>query len=79
MKTNSKLIILITALYVLVFSTKPAFAYLDPGTGSMLIQGLIAAVAALTVSIGIFWGRLKSFWGRLFGRKNSKMRNIDDN
>lgn len=44
-----------------------AFAYLDPGTGSMIIQGILAAVAAVGVSLGVFWKRLKT----LFGGKKS--------
>jgi hypothetical protein len=35
-----------------------AHAYLDPGTGSMLIQGLIAAIAAAGVLIRVYWHRL---------------------
>ena len=56
----------------LMISEKPAYAYLDPGTGSMIIQAVIAAVAIASVSIGIFWRRLKSFFGRLFGRGEEK-------
>jgi hypothetical protein len=70
MKTNSSLMASLIALCILMLSTKPAYAYLDPGTGSMVIQALIAAVAAISVSIGIFWGRFKSFLGRMFGRKD---------
>ncbi len=47
-------------------------AYIDPGTGSMIIQGLLAAVAAGAVAIGIFWHRLKGFFGRLFGRNKDE-------
>lgn len=36
----------------------PAYAYLDPGTGSMVLQGLLAGIAA-----AIFTGRL--WWHRL--------------
>ncbi len=49
-----------------------AHAYIDPGTGSMIIQGLLAAVAAGAVAIGIFWHRLKGFFGRLFGRNKDE-------
>jgi len=44
-----------------------AHAYIDPGTGSMIIQAVIAAVVAVSVSIGISWHRLRGFLGRLFG------------
>lgn len=40
-----------------------AHAYLDPGTGSLLIQGLLAAVAgAITVS-KLYWHRILGFLG----------------
>ncbi len=68
MKTNSKLIILLTVLCVLVLFTKPAHAYIDPGTGSMILQ---AVLAAATVIIGIFWRRLRSFFGRFSGKKKN--------
>ena len=52
------------ALFVSLLCTAPAWAYLDPGTGSMIVQALIAAVAAVSVSIGIFWKRLRAFFGK---------------
>ena len=48
-----------------------AYAYIDPGTGSMIIQAVIAAIAVASVSIGIFWRRLRAFFERLFGRDSS--------
>ena len=41
----------------------PTYAYLDPGTGSALIQGLIAAVAAVGVTIKLYWHRIVDFFG----------------
>jgi len=40
----------------------PAYAYLDPGTGSMLLQGLLAGIMAAGVTIGIYWRRFKAFF-----------------
>lgn len=34
-----------------------ASAYIDPGSGSILIQGLIAAIAAIGVSCKLYWHR----------------------
>jgi len=51
---------------VTVVSINHAHAYIDPGTGSMIIQGLLAAIAACAVTIGIFWGRLKNVLKKLF-------------
>jgi hypothetical protein len=33
-------------------------AYLDPGTGSMLVQLLVGGVAAAGVFARLYWGRL---------------------
>jgi hypothetical protein len=34
------------------------FAYLDPGTGSMLVQLLVGGVAALAVTAKLYWHRI---------------------
>lgn len=41
-----------------------AFAYLDPGTGSIILQGLIAGLAAAAVVMRTYWYRIKSFFSR---------------
>lgn len=65
------MVMLLCAVFALVFA-KRAHAYIDPGTGSMLVQAVLAAVAAASVSIGIFRRRIRSFFSRLFGRKKDK-------
>ena len=52
---------LIIAVIVL---TEPAHAYLDPGTGSILLQGLIASFALGLATIKLWWYRIKSFFSR---------------
>jgi len=44
-------------------------AYLDPGSGSFLIQILIALFLGGAFAVRAFWGRIKSFFARLFGRE----------
>lgn len=34
------------------------FAYLDPGTGSMLVQLLVGGVAAIGVALKLYWHRV---------------------
>ena len=36
-------------------------AYLDPGTGSMILQVVAGGVAAVAVAGKIYWRRLKGF------------------
>lgn len=56
-------------LFVLVFLSlfridAPAYAYLDPGTGSMLVQMLLGGVAGALVVGKLYWARIKAFFGR---------------
>ena len=37
------------------------FAYLDPGSGSMIVQVVAGGVAAAAVAGRIYWRRLKAF------------------
>ncbi len=41
----------------------PAYAYLDPGTGSMLLQLLLGGVAGALVIGKLYWARVTSFIG----------------
>ena len=45
-----------------IFYTQPAFAYLDPGTGSALISMIIGLFVSIGVIIKTFWYRIKSFF-----------------
>ena len=52
-----------------------AFAYLDPGTGSIIIQGVIAAVVGGLIVIKVYWYKLKSFFST---RESKTDRSISD-
>ena len=58
-----KLICLTAIASGLTLVSVPAYAYLDPGTGSALIQGLIAAIAAIGVTVKLYWHRIIAFFG----------------
>jgi hypothetical protein len=58
-----KRLIAMTVLVLLV--SRSAYAYLDPGTGSMLVQGLLAAIAVASAAVAAFWTRIvQLFRGR---------------
>ena len=50
----------LVAVLVLTLLPAPALAYIDPGTGSFLIQGIIAAVIGAGLAVKMFWHRIKS-------------------
>lgn len=58
MKKSLPLILVATLVLMLV--SVPAHAYIDPGTGSFLIQGIIAAVIGAGVVAKLFWHKIKA-------------------
>lgn len=54
--------------------SEPAFAYLDPGTGSILLQGLLAAVVGALATIKFYWRKISDVVARLFGSRQSSDR-----
>lgn len=44
----------------LVFPAPEAHAYLDPGTGSFLVQMLVGGLAAGAAGAAMYWNRLKA-------------------
>jgi hypothetical protein len=42
----------------------PVFAYLDPGTGSYLLQLALAGVLGASYAVKHFWSRVKGLFAR---------------
>lgn len=54
-----------------ILSLQPAFAYLDPGTGSAIMTIIISFFVAIGVLFKTFWYKIKKFLGL------SKSKNTD--
>ena len=50
-----------------------AQAYIDPGTGSLLLQGLIGAVAGVMVAASLYWSKIKRFFRKDRGTPDSAL------
>jgi len=59
-------------LFFFCFLPGKAYAYIDPGTGSYVIQIIIAAALGVLFTIKSFWSRIKSFFINYFSNKSSK-------
>ena len=44
---------------ILFIFTSPAYAYLDPGTGSMILQSLIGALVGVGIVLKVYWTKIK--------------------
>ena len=61
-----------TFLLVTLSSLAPsAQAYLDPGTGVLVVQAAIGAIAGALVAAKLYWTKIKAGWRRLIGRGSS--------
>lgn len=47
------------AAALFVFLANPVYAYLDPGTGSMLLQVILGGIAAVGVALKLFWHKIR--------------------
>ena len=65
----SKLNSLIYLGILLMTLPMPSYAYLDPGTGSLLLQGLIGAIGAAVATFGIYRKKIMDFVHKVFKRE----------
>ena len=63
--------ILIVLLGTIVI-TAPSHAYLDPGTGSIILQSLLAGIAVAIGLLRHYWFQLKSFLAGLTGSPSAQ-------
>ena len=63
--SRNQIIVVLAFLGASLSYAAPAFAYLDPGTGSIILQGIIATVAGMLVAGRLYWQRVKAFFASL--------------
>ena len=59
-------------LFLLIYNsvlTNNAYAYLDPGTGSIILQAILGAIAAGFSYCAFYWNKVKNFFKKLFKKK----------
>lgn len=67
----SKCPVYLSAVTVVLAVTMPlqAYAYLDPGTGSFMLQMLIAGLLGTMLYIKLAWANVKMFFNRLLSKQ----------
>lgn len=68
----SKHVLTMALVWTAVIYSLPlsAHAYLDPGTGSFVIQAVVASFLGIAFTVKTYWQQLKLKFGQCFGRKN---------
>ncbi|WP_157946940.1 hypothetical protein [Thalassobius sp. I31.1] len=57
----------LSSLAVITFAA-PAHAYIDPGAGTLIVQGFIGSFVAITAFAGMYIQRIRAAIGRLAGK-----------
>ena len=65
------LIYLISNIIAIFLIVTNAYAYLDPGSGSFILQAIIGFLAALSAGFLYYWTKVKNFFLKLFKKNNS--------
>ncbi len=60
------------SIFFYFISLGKAYAYLDPGTGSIILQALLGLIAAIGATSSFYWKKIKSKIKSLFRKKNKK-------
>ena len=60
--------VLITIVFGL---SQPAYAYLDPGTGSIILQSIFGGIAAASALGAMYWRNFKNFLSRFTGKQSA--------
>lgn len=61
-----KLVILLLTIYFTAITR--SFAYLDPGTGSIILQAILGFIAAAITTLSFYWNKVKKLFSKIFKR-----------
>lgn len=69
-RKNKMMLIIFGMVYLMLPQT--AYSYLDPGTGSYIIQIVLAAFVGAAFTLKIYWAKIKIFFVDLFTKNPKK-------
>ena len=67
---NKTMLVIFTMIYLMLPQT--AYSYLDPGTGSYVLQVLLAAFVGVAFTARIYWAKIKMVFVNLFSKLTKK-------
>tara|TARA_B100001248_G_scaffold251866_1_gene227423 strand:+ start:655 stop:867 length:213 start_codon:yes stop_codon:yes gene_type:complete len=57
-----------------ILFSNPAYAYLDPGTGSMILNLIVGAAAGAITFASVFWQKIKNFFRKVLKKDTKKIK-----
>lgn len=52
----------LTILIIAMLASRPAHAYLDPSTGSMIVTAIVGLFASIALAVKTYWYKLKALF-----------------
>ena len=71
MKAFQVFLSIVVILLFFQFSFPDAFAYIDPGSGSVIIQMVIGALVGVGIAVKVFWFKIKLRLSSTFNKNDS--------
>jgi len=71
---NTRTMMMLVGLVFSGFYLKDAYGYIDPGSGSVVIQMIIGALVGIGITIKLYWYKFKERFMRS-NRKNEEPQN----
>lgn len=75
--THTKTMFIFFGTFYLIFP-QTAYSYLDPGTGSYILQIILAAFVGVAFTAKIYWAKIKIVFVNLFSKRSQKRQNNDE-
>jgi hypothetical protein len=75
-ESGNKILFLFTAILLLGLPLATE-AYIDPGTGSFIIQTIVAGVFSAGVVIKMYWQKIMAYFGKEKIQPDQKEENLD--
>ena len=74
----SPVLTLIIFIFFNLISPKEAYAYLDPGTGSYILQLLIGILIGGIFAVRLFWNKIKIFFRNFLFSRGTRHKKSED-
>lgn len=77
--THLKMMFIVFGLFTLILiSPQTVYAYLDPGTGSYILQIILAVLVALAFTIKTYWIKVRTFLLNIFPKISREGKDDDE-
>lgn len=58
--------IIFSLAVALIIAPHVSFAYIDPGTGSFIVQAILGVIFGASLTVRIFWRKIIGFFKKVF-------------